>query len=283
MAEQRRIPQVERLEVRDMPAVLGVPVLAPPIHLAPAHADVAPQVALLAPATPSVAGESSVTRDVASPIAGSDNNHPLVAVWQQPADAIFGDVGEHSDSATTDAPPCDTATDSLTAPTQEAPSAVDSMMTAPQPAPTMTGVLRYAWKSVNRHRVDDRDDVVQQVGLEWLLLAATIQTTYDDVRRIVSRVLNRAYRRLKKQERALELLDVPTNADPVQDAFRDIQLDCDLGVNDLTDRQWQVVRLRRQGYSFTEIGQQMGIPRQRACELFAAAASRLRERYREAV
>ena len=283
MAEQRRIPQVERLEVRDMPAALGVPVLAPPIHVGAMHADVAPQVALLAPVTPSVAGESSVTRDVASPVAGSDHNHPLVAVWQQPADAIFGGASEYSDSVTTDVPRCDTATDSVMAPAQEAHPAVDTVQSAPQPAPTMTGVLRYAWKSVNRHRVDDRDDVVQQVGLEWLLLAATIQTTYDDVRRIVSRVLNRAYRRLKKQERTLELLDVPTNADPVQDAFRDIQLDCDLGVNDLTDRQWQVVYLRRQGYSFTEIGREMGIPRQRACELFAAAASRLRERYCEKV
>src|SRR5205807_3950799 len=89
MAERRRIPEVERLEVRDMPAGLGVPMVAPPFHLGVTHAGVAPQVAVLAPITPSVAGASPVTRDVVAPIAGSENSHPLAAVWQQSADALF--------------------------------------------------------------------------------------------------------------------------------------------------------------------------------------------------
>jgi hypothetical protein len=268
MTEHRRIPEVERLEARDTPSVLGVPYVAPPVHLA-LHADVVPQVGVLTPAAPSVAGASPVTRDVASPVAAGASSHPLAAVWQS-ADAIFSGVGEHSDAFVTEWTQPQGATDSITAPAV-APS-----------APTAEGVLRYAWRSVNRHNVDDREDAVQQVCLEWLLVAATVQTTYDDVRRIVGRVLNRAYRRLKKQRLALELYDVPVNADPVEDAFRDMQLDRDLGVNDLTDREWEVLGLRRQGYSFAQIGRQLGIRRQRARELVVAAVSALRKRYRNA-
>jgi DNA-directed RNA polymerase sigma subunit (sigma70/sigma32) len=145
----------------------------------------------------------------------------------------------------------------------------------------MAGVYRYAWKSINRHRVEDRDDAVQQVCLEWLLLAATVATTYDDVRRIVARVLDRAYRRLKKQEGTLDLLDVPVHADPVQDVFRDMQLDRDLGIKDLTEQEWHVVGLRRQGYTFAEIGEQIGMRKQRVREMFNYAASFLRRRYRD--
>lgn len=280
MAEHRRIPEVERLEARDMPAVLGVPYVALPFHIGATHASAAPQVAVLTPITQSVAGESPVTRNVMSPIAAGESSHPLAAVWQQSADAVFFSVGERLDAVT----------DRITAPEQEARAADDTVradavraeavVPSPQQTPTITGVLRYAWRSVNRHRVDDRDDAVQQICLEWLLLAATIPTTYDDVRRIVARVIDRAYRRLKKQQLALELLDVPVHADPVEDAFRDMQLDRDLGMNDLTDREWQVVRLRRQGYTFAEIGLQVGMRKQHR-ELFMAAVSSLQERYRK--
>jgi DNA-directed RNA polymerase specialized sigma24 family protein len=264
MTEHRRIPEVERLEGRDMPSVLGVPYVAPPVHLGAMHAGALPQVDVLTPAAPSVAGASPVTLDVAAPVAAGASSHPFAAVWQQSADAIFS-----SDPIATEWTQPHVATDSVTA-TAVAPA---------QPMPTADGVLRYAWRSVNRHNVGDREDAVQQVCLEWLLLAATVQTTYDDVRRIVGRVLNRAYRRLKKQQLAQELYDVPVNADPVDDAFRDMQLDRDLGMNDLTDREWQVLRLRRQGCSFAEIGRELGIRRQRARELVVAAVSSLRKRY----
>lgn len=279
MAEHRRIPEVERLEGRDMPAVLGVPYAAPPVHLAATHAHVSPQVAVLAPTTQSAAEESPEIRAVASPSAAGASSHPFAAVWQL-TDAFSTSAADGSDSVTTawTQPPAleaDAATNGVTAAAHEACAAG----TVAQPAPTMVGVLRYAWKSVNRYRIDDRDDAVQQICLEWLLLAATIQTTYDDVRRIVARVLNRVFRRLKKHELPLELLDVAVHTDPVQETLRDMQLDRDLGVNDLTDREWQVIRMRGQGCTFVEIGRQLGIPRQRACELFAAAASSLRQRY----
>ncbi len=282
MAEHRRIPEVERLEGRDMPSVLGVPYVAP----SPLHAPAAPQVAVLAPNTPSVAGESPVTRDVVAPIAAGAGSDPFAAVWQQSADALFSLVGGHGDAIATawtqpPAPHADAAIHGVTAPAHETGPTETVTLSSSQPAPTITGVLRYAWRSVNRHRVDDRDDAVQQICLEWLLMAATVATSYDDVRRIVARVLNRAYRRMKRQGRAVELLDVPVNADPVEDAFRDMQLDRDLGMNDLTDREWQVIRLRQQGCTFAEIGLQLGMRRQRARDLFVAALSSLRERYRK--
>jgi hypothetical protein len=42
-----------------------------------------------------------------------------------------------------------------------------------------------------------------------------------------------------------------------------------------------VVGLRRQGYTFAEIGAQVGMRKQRAREMFEVAVSYLRDRYRE--
>jgi hypothetical protein len=286
MAEQRRVPEIERLEGRDMPAAPGLPYLAPPVHLGAAHAVTAPQVLVRTPTTQSAIGESPITRDVVAPIGAGETSPPLAAVWQQAADVLFAIAGERCDTVGTawaqpHVPRDDAATNGVAATGPKVVDAVAASAVAPpaHQTPTISGVLRYAWRSVSRHRVDDPDDAVQQIGFEWLLLAATIQTTYDDVRRIVARVIDRAYRRFKKQQQALELLDIPVHADRVQDAFRDMQLDRDLGVRDLTDAEWQVVGLRRQGFTFAEIGLQVGIRKQRAREMFQTAVSYLQKRY----
>jgi hypothetical protein len=290
MAEQRQIPEVERLDSRDLPSAPGVPYLAPPIHLGAAHTIPAPELVVLTPTTPAAASQSQVTPDL-TPIAAGENDHPLAAISQQSTDVVFSSLAEPGDSASTEwtqsqALPVDPSTNGVTAPEPQAGEAADAIAATPgspsrQETPTIAGVERYAWRSVNRHRLDDRSDAVQQICLEWLVLTATIATTYDDVRRIVARVIDRDYRRRAKQERTLELLDVAVRADATGDSFRDMQLDRDLGVKDLTDREWEIVGLRRQGYTFAEIGLQVGMRKQRARELFEFAVSCLRRRYRD--
>jgi hypothetical protein len=288
MPEQRRIPQLEQLESREMLSASGVPYLAPPVYFGASHAIVAPHVIVTSPVA---ARESQVACDLVTPAPAAECSHPLAAVWQ--TDIAFSPLAEGGDHVSADWPPLQQLREvppinGVTASPHQAcetanPVAVAAEPSSPQQPPTMAGVHRYASKSINRHRVGDRDDAVQQICLEWLLLAATAVTTYDDVRRIVARVIARGYRRLKKQERVLELLDVPVQADPAVDAFRDMQLDRDLGVKDLTDREWQVIGLRRQGYTFAEIGEKVGMRKQRARELFNLAVSYLRRRYRDDV
>jgi len=291
MVEQRRIPQVERLESRDVPSALGVPYLAPPFPLGTPPAIGTPQVVVLTPTTQVAASEPPVARDLVTPVLAAETRDPLAEVWQQSVDAVFSRLAEHSDPVSIawtqpavergDPSPVGVTASEHPACAAANPLAAAAVSSPPQPAPTITNVHRYASRSVSRHRLEDPDDAVQQICLEWLLLAGTVATTFDDVRRIVARVIDRAYWRLKKKERAVELLDVPVHADRVADAFRDMQLDRDLGVKDLTDREWQVVELRRQGYTFVEIGERVGMRKQRAREMFNLAVSYLRRRYRE--
>jgi len=290
MAVERRIPQVERLESRDVPSALGVPYLAPPSPFGPTPAIATPQVVVVTPTTPVATGESQVARDLVTPAVAAETRDPLAGVWQQSVDVVFSRLAEHGDSvsiawtqpAVQRGDPSPAGVTACEHPTCEAANpVVAAVPSAPQPAPTIESVHRYASRSVSRHRLEDPDDAIQQICLEWLLLAGTVATTFDDVRRIVARVIDRAYWRLKKRERTLELLDVPVHADRVADAFRNMQLDRKLGIKDITDREWEVVELRRQGYTFVEIGERVGMRKQRAREMFNLAVSNLRRRYRD--
>jgi hypothetical protein len=286
MAEQRRIPEIERLEARDTPSAPAMPYPPPALHFAAAHTVPAPQIVVVAPSAPATTNDADVTRDLLTHGTGGENAHPMAAVWQQAVDVGFASLAAPiaAEWPQLQAPRLDSVASAATAPPQPAHQAADSLddsaaASPHQAAPTIEGVQRYAWKSVNRHRLDDPSDAVQQICLEWLLLAATVATTYDDIRRIVARVIDRAYTRLARQQRTLEIIDVPVRADATELALRDMQLDRDLGVKDLTDREWQVVGLRRQGYTFAEIGEQVGLAKQRAREMFELAISYLRKRY----
>jgi hypothetical protein len=285
--EQRRIPEIERLETRDVPSAPAVPYLPSPIHLSALRASPTPPIIVIVPTTPAAASEAQVTRDLLTPAAPGDVGHPLAAVWQQAADVEFCSL---TDPVATDwlsqqilqvEPPENGATASQHQ-AAEAQDAIAATATAPSPqqsAPTIESVQRYAWRSVGRHRLDDPSDAVQEICLEWLQLAAVAVTTYDDLRRIVARVVDRGRRRLEKRNRTLELLDAPARGEGVEESFRDMELDRDLGMRDLTDREWQVVGLRRQGYTFAEIGLRVGLRKQRAREMFEVALSYLRQRY----
>jgi hypothetical protein len=149
-----------------------------------------------------------------------------------------------------------------------------------QKALAIEDVQRYAWRAVRRHyRLRDPDDIVQQISVEWLEQAKATAPTCHDLRRIVSRVIGRAYTQYGKQQRMRELSDQPAPADSLQREWKDMQLDRDLGVSDLTGQEWQILELKRQGFTFEEIGSEMGMRKQRAHEMYMAAISYLQERY----
>jgi RNA polymerase sigma factor (sigma-70 family) len=149
-----------------------------------------------------------------------------------------------------------------------------------QKVPAIEDVQRYAWGAVRRHhRLRDPDDIVQQVCLEWLEQAKATDPTYRDLRGIVSRVIGRAHAQYGKQQRMRELSDQPAPADALQRELKDMQIDRDLGVRDLTDQEWQILELKRQGFTFEEIGSEMGMRKQRAHEMYMSAVSYLQERY----
>jgi hypothetical protein len=291
MAAQRRIPQVERLESRDMPSMLGAPDLAPPLLSAATDAHGSPQVVLVAPASPVSAAAAQALPDLVTPARADENPPPLAVIWQQSADVVVSRLAQRCDPVSTNGPeqavlggnasPDDVAGYAHPPCKAADPVAAAAVPSASPRPPTMEVVHRYASKSVGRRRLTDPDDAIQQICLEWLLLAATAATTFDDVRRIVARVIDRDRWRFKKQQRTLELWDVPVHGDPVEAAFRDMQFDRDLGLKDLTEQEWQVVGLRRQGHTFTEIGARVGLRRQRAREMFNVALAYLRRRYRD--
>jgi DNA-directed RNA polymerase specialized sigma24 family protein len=153
-------------------------------------------------------------------------------------------------------------------------------VTLHEKALTIEDVQRYAWRAVRCHyRLRDPDDIVQQICLEWLEHAKTTDPTYHDLRGIVSRVIGRAYTQHGKQQRTRELSDQPAPADALQRELKDIQIDRDLGLRDLTDQEWQILELKRQGFTFEEIGSETGMRKQRAHEMYMAAVSYLQERY----
>jgi hypothetical protein len=289
--EQRRIPQVERLETRDVPSAPAVPYLLPPVHLDATSGFPSPQVVVGAPPAPFTASEVQVALDIRTPNAAGECGYQIAAVWPQAPDAVFSSFADPHEPTSAEGTPqqalrVGASAGDITAPARQVGETPDVVAAAAAPStlpqggtPTIEGVQRYAGRSVSRHRLDDPSDAVQQICLEWLQLAAMMATTYDDVRRIVARVIDRAYTRLGKQQRTAELFDVPARADAVQESFRDMQLDRDLNVKDLTDREWQVIELRRQGYTFAEIGVKMGMRKQRAREMFLVALSYLQVRY----
>jgi hypothetical protein len=294
--EQRQIPGVEQLEARDLPSAQSVPYLPAPLYFGPTSDFTSPQVLVRGSTTPPAVNEAHARHDLLPPAATGETVRQDAAVPLQAVDAVFADLGEPYPATSAERPRreaqrVDQSAIGTPAPERQLLDATNGVAAAGVAAaagrpksrhettPTIDGVQRYAWKAVSRHRLNDPQDAVQQICLEWLEQASATETTYDDVRRIVSRVIDRAYTRLDKQQRTLELFDVAVRVDAVQESFRDMQLDRDLGLKDVSDQEWQAVGLRRQGYTFAEIGLKLGMPKRRAQEMYKAALFYLQDRY----
>lgn len=138
----------------------------------------------------------------------------------------------------------------------------------------------------------DADDLVQQVFVEWWeqagprpqALSALLNRASPEhgvLRKTVRRVLDHARYERAREGRMMELRDQPAPIKPAEQEWIDLRLDWEAGATGAARRERQLVELRRQGMTFEEIGTELGVPKQRVCEMVNAAVERLQERYGE--
>ena len=77
--------------------------------------------------------------------------------------------------------------------------------------------------------------------------------------------------------RAVEAKPAPVK--PTEQDWIDMQVDWASGAGRLGPRERQLLELRGQGKTFEEIGSELGLAKQRVCELLNAAIDRLQELY----
>jgi hypothetical protein len=141
-----------------------------------------------------------------------------------------------------------------------------------------------------RGRLPDHEDVVQQVYLEWRLqvgpgegaLAGLLtgeSPEREALRVSVPRVIARARYQHNRQRATQELTDRPAPDRPPAREWLDWQIDSARGAGGLSGRDRRIVELRAGGATFEEIAREVGLPKQRACEAFNAALTRLRRVY----
>jgi DNA-directed RNA polymerase specialized sigma24 family protein len=136
----------------------------------------------------------------------------------------------------------------------------------------------------------DHDDIVQQICVEWLERAgppdgafprlldkapAEMQLLRETVHRVITRI---TYQQRKGPGHG-DLSAWPAPERPAERVWMEFKSDCARGVGRLTEQEWQVLELRRQGYTFAEIGFRMAVPRQRVWEVYHDVVARLQHIY----
>jgi DNA-directed RNA polymerase sigma subunit (sigma70/sigma32) len=72
-----------------------------------------------------------------------------------------------------------------------------------------------------------------------------------------------------------------TPADTASRSWADLQIDLAQGVGQLTARERDILNLRREGQTFEEIGDKLGMPRQRVFDAYTEVLNRLTAVYRD--
>lgn len=136
----------------------------------------------------------------------------------------------------------------------------------------------------------DHEDVLHEVFVEWreqvgpndaalTNLLKSESPERQQLRKTVRRVLDHVRYEQSKQKRVVELIDQPAPVKPGEQDWIDVRLDWATGAGSLAARERQLLELRGQGKTFEEIGAEMGLLKQRVCELYSAAVDRLQELY----
>ena len=136
----------------------------------------------------------------------------------------------------------------------------------------------------------DHDDIIQQTCLEWLQQAGPPEAAFPRLlerasseMQLLRETVNRVIMRITYQHRKggvnADLSDWPAPDGAVERAWTDFKSDCEEGVGHLTQQDWQILELRRQGHTYREIGAKIGIARQRVWEMCHDLVARLQDIY----
>jgi hypothetical protein len=155
----------------------------------------------------------------------------------------------------------------------------------------------YATKAIRREEfargpLPDHADIIQQIYVEWREGVASGNDVHARVlerdspersvfRGAVRRVLDRTrYDATKQRRRADVTADETAAAAPTRD-WADLEIDLAQGVGRLTQRERDILDLRRWGMTFEEIGTKLGMPRQRVFEAYSELLDRLSAIYQD--
>lgn len=155
----------------------------------------------------------------------------------------------------------------------------------------------YAAKAIRneeraRGPLSGRHDLVQQIYVEWreevgpgddvhsrLLDKASAERSA--LRGTVRRVLDRSRYDDAKRRAVAEINDRPAPARRTAQDWLDLEIDWSQGVGRLTTLERRVLDLRRAGATFDEVGEALGLSKQRAFELYDEVIERLSALYRD--
>jgi DNA-directed RNA polymerase specialized sigma24 family protein len=162
----------------------------------------------------------------------------------------------------------------------------------------------YAWSSIrNAEKVHGEkflspEDIVQEIYLEWRglvgarpegeALSQLLQDGSEEMRLLrvaVQRVIGRTRYRQRQWAKGGGLSEPARGSDALARRGEQERVDWeDLWenvVSTLAPNEKRVLELRKQGKTFAEIGSELGMPRQRACEIYHHAVARLQKSYPE--
>lgn len=136
----------------------------------------------------------------------------------------------------------------------------------------------------------DHEDIIHQTFVEWRQQVGEQNAPFTRVldktsperqllQKTVRRVIDHTRYEQNRQKKMAELIDHPTPSKPAHQDWIDIQLDWAQGVGNLVPQEIRLLQLRSQGKTFEEIGSEIGLVKQRVCEIYNSALDRLQSIY----
>jgi DNA-directed RNA polymerase specialized sigma24 family protein len=155
----------------------------------------------------------------------------------------------------------------------------------------------YATKAIRREEfvrgpLPDHADIIQQIYVEWREGVTSGDDAHARVlerdspersvfRGAVRRVLDRTRYDANKQRRRTDVTADETAATAPARDWADLEIDLAQGVGKLTEREREILDLRRWGMTFEEIGTKLGMSRQRVFEAYTELLDRLSAIYQD--
>jgi hypothetical protein len=284
--KKRHLPGVERLEARETPDVsLGSAAACP---APPAGTDMSAVGAGLV-------GEPQNFTSAADPTQLANDLTGLETILVQQHDDFKNVLSSHNVKALfADAHEVDNL---LAGSAQLLADSPDSRNAAPPRAPDSAEpqgwqfLYNYTRKAIRNAELKygplaDHEDMIHEVFVDWREQVGQGDKAYAELlnqesaerltlRKTVRRVIDQTRYEQTRQRRAVELFDQAAPVVPCAQDWLDLQIDWSLGVGKPGPRERQLLELRRQGMTFEEIGSEMGMLKQRVCEVYNSAVRRL--------